>query len=175
MESLSDSSSVEVIVTLPTKRPRKHAREQAASNNHTSVTPRASPRKGKRRQVYTSTTSPRKQRRRMAPRHDPAEADDSDDSIEIVVDMPQRAPKAKPQAKHKYRRASQQQLASTTPPASAHFRPYVITCILATASLSRRQLARQPPADDPSRTRSHWDRGTAARAEPLKNIVHSFR
>ena len=116
-ESLSDGDSVEVIITSPTKRPRKHAREQAVSNSHTPVTPRVLPRKGKRRQVCTPTTSPRKQCRRVAPPRDPAEADDSDDEVEIVVDMPQRPPKAKPQAKHKYRRSSQQQPASTPPPA----------------------------------------------------------
>ena len=32
----------------------------------------------------------------MTLRRDTAEADDSDDSVEIVVDMPQRALKAKP-------------------------------------------------------------------------------
>ena len=67
-ESLSDSGSVEVVITSPTKRLRKHAREQVASNSHTPVTPRVSPRKGKRRQVYTPTISPRKQRRRVAMR-----------------------------------------------------------------------------------------------------------
>ena len=96
-ESLSDSGSVEVVVTSPTKRPRKHARAQAASNSHTPETPRVSPRrKGKRRNIYTPTTSPRKQRRRVAPPRDPAEPDDLDDEVEIIVDMPQRAPKAKP-------------------------------------------------------------------------------
>ena len=118
-ESLSDSGSVEVVITSPTKRPRKHAREKAASNSHTPVTPRVSSRKGKRRQEYTPTTSPRKQRRRVATPRDPAEADDSDDEVEIVVDMSQRPPKAKPQAKHKYRHSSQQQPASTPPPAIA--------------------------------------------------------
>ena len=33
-ESLSDSCSMEVVVTSPTKRPRKHARAQADSNKH---------------------------------------------------------------------------------------------------------------------------------------------
>ena len=110
-ESLSDSGSVEVVVTSPMKRIRKNVHAQAGSNNHTPVTPRVSPRrKGKHRQVYTPTTSPRKQRRRVALPRDPVEADDSDDEVEIVVDMPQRAPKAKPQPKSKYRRSSQQQL-----------------------------------------------------------------
>ena len=54
-ESLSDSGSVEVVITSPTKRPRKYARERAVSNSHTPMTPRVSPRKGKRRQVYIHT------------------------------------------------------------------------------------------------------------------------
>ena len=33
----------------------------------------------------------------MAPRRDSAEQDGSDDEVEIVVDLPQRAPKALPQ------------------------------------------------------------------------------
>ena len=115
-ESLSDSGSVEVVVTSPMRRPRRHA-QQAASNNDTPVTPRVSPRrKGKRRNIYTPTTSPRKQRRFVAPPRDPAEADDLDDEVEIIVDMLQRAPKAKPQPTSKYRRASQQQPASTPLP-----------------------------------------------------------
>ena len=145
-ESLSDSGSVEVVITSPTKRPRKHARAQAASNSHTPETPRVSPRrKGKRRNIYTPTTSPRKQRRRVAPPPDPAEADDSDDEVEIVVDMPQRAPKAEPQPKPKYRRSSQQQPASTPPAVSASISVHTSSPVLATAFLSRRQLARRPP------------------------------
>ena len=115
-ESLSDSGSVEVVVASPTRRPRRHA-QQVASNNDTPVTPRVLPRrKGKRRNIYTPTTSPRKQRRHVAPPRDLAEADDLDDEVEIIVDMPQRAPKAKPQPTSKYRRSSQQQPASTPLP-----------------------------------------------------------
>ena len=119
-ESLSDSGSVEVVITSPTKRPRKHAREKVASNSHTPVTPRVSPRKGKRRQVYTPTTTPRKQRRRVAPPRDPAEADDSDDEVEIVVDIPERPPKAKPQGKHAVQASNSQHLLHHLPSISVH-------------------------------------------------------
>ena len=100
MASLSDSGRMEVHITSPTEHPRTHARAQAFSslnNHHSLVTARISPcRKGKQRYICTPTTSPRKQRRRMTPPRDPVEPDDSDDEAEIVVDMPQRAPKADP-------------------------------------------------------------------------------
>ena len=78
---------------------------------------------------------------------DPAEADDSDNEVEIVVDMPQRAPKAKAQAKHKYLRFQPEasRVYPTTCYICVHFRPYFIACVLATAFFSRRQLAGRPP------------------------------
>jgi hypothetical protein len=74
-EPSSDSGSVEVVMTSPTtKRPRANARAKAASNNHTPVLPRVSPRrKGKRRHIFTPVTSPRKKRRRVARASDPSE------------------------------------------------------------------------------------------------------
>ena len=174
-ESLSDSGSVEVVVASPTRRPRRHA-QQVASNNDTPVTPRVLPsRKGKRRNIYTPTTSPRKQRRFVAPPRDPTEADDLDDEVEIIVDMPQRAPKAKPQPTSKYRRS--QPAAARVYPAACricvHFHPYVIAWVLATAFLSRRQLARRPPTDNPSRACLRGDRRAAACSQPLTDVVQS--
>ena len=78
-ESFRDSNSVEVVVTSPTKRlPQVRSLKQLHGGD-TRVSPR---RKGKRRHVYTPTTNSDKKRRRVAPRHDPAESDDSDDEIE---------------------------------------------------------------------------------------------
>jgi hypothetical protein len=123
-ESSSNSGSVEVVTTSPTmKPPRTQARAKAASNNHTPMLPRVSPRrKGKRRDIFTPMTSPRKKRRRVARASDPSEGHkqvDSDDEVEIVVDAPRRVSKAKPQPQSKYksRRSSQQHRASTPPPA----------------------------------------------------------
>ena len=138
-ESLSDGGSVQVVVTPATRRPLRHTHAQVASNKETPVTSHVSPRrKGKRRNIFTPRTSPRKQRRRVAPPRDPPEADDSDDEVEIVVDMPQRAPKAEPQPKPKYRRSSQQKPAFTPPPA-----------ISASISVHMSSPASSPPPSSP--------------------------
>ena len=58
--------------------------------------------------------------------------------MEIVVGMPQHTPKAKPQAKHKYRRSSQQQPTSIPPHA-----------ISASISVHTSSLASSPPPSSP--------------------------
>ena len=110
-ETLSDSASVELLVSSSKK---KRARRNAAANrthNLSPVLPRVSPRrKGKRRLVQTPTTSPRRKRRRVV---DKPQREDSDDEVEIVVDAPQQP---HPQPKPKSRRTSQRHRASTPSP-----------------------------------------------------------
>ncbi|KAN0136375.1 hypothetical protein V8E53_005743 [Lactarius tabidus] len=73
-EPSSDSGSVEVVMTSPTTKRRTQVRAKAASNDHTPVLPRVSPRrKGKRRDIFMPMTSPRKKRRRVARASGPSE------------------------------------------------------------------------------------------------------
>ena len=108
----------------------------------------------------------------MTPRRDPAEPDESDDEVEIVVDMPQREPKANPSLS-----------AGPAVPASSTWRqPRHLPYLRPFPCPRRHRLPLQtstrwrPPTNDPSSARPHRDRSTSMRAEPPTNVVHpSFR
>ena len=104
---------MEVVIPSPTKRPRAHVRvrAQAVSNRTCDAA-----REGKNGAIIHT---PRPKLRRVAHRRDPAEPDDNVDEPEVVVDTPQRAPKAKPQPqpKSETRRSSWHRPASTPLPA----------------------------------------------------------
>ncbi|KAI9436027.1 hypothetical protein H4582DRAFT_495864 [Lactarius indigo] len=119
-ETSSDSASVEVVISLPTKHARTHTRTQAVS-----------PRRMGKHHPHTPT-SPCRKRRRVA---DEREQDDSDDSeIEITVDTPRelhRVSKAKlqsqlparPPSRHKLRHSAQQHCTSNPPAIHMCIRP----------------------------------------------------
>ena len=132
-ESSSESGNMEVVITSPTKHPRTHVRARRQSRTGPE-TPRISLcRKGKTMPYITPTTSPRQKRRRVVQRHLPAESDDNDDKSEVVVDTPQRAPKAKPQPQ----------------PGSPLFQPAAARQPAISASISVHTFSSSPPPSPP--------------------------
>ena len=142
------------------------------------VTPRVSPlRKGEQRHIYSPTTSPRQKRRRVVQGRDPSEPDDDDDESEVVVDTPQRAPKAKPQPQPKYKpRRSSEQHSALTPP------PVVPASLLVNTSSPSSSPPPSPPDVNSLTTLplpslpapACWDLGAAAQTESSANVAQSF-